>query len=137
MTRFLVSIALGLILLCVIGAWKTSEQTEGSVALSGAITLNGPAQIGGSGNVQNNAETTTFTPKRTTFVGINIPQPIALDAAWSFTNGKDTLVSIRRDGSVVVNPQYSTDDAARAFWAAVLRLDKGSICEKILSDARS
>jgi hypothetical protein len=37
----------------------------------------------------------------------------------SFCFGKETAVAIHADGRIVVNPKFSSDDAAKAFWDAV------------------
>jgi len=34
-------------------------------------------------------------------------------------SNSDPIVTIRADGTVVLNPNYTPDEAARAFWDAV------------------
>jgi len=38
------------------------------------------------------------------------------------SNGGETIVRITHDGRVIVNPKYTTDEAALAFWQAVTQL---------------
>jgi hypothetical protein len=39
------------------------------------------------------------------------------------SSGGEPIFTIHHDGAVAVNPKYATDDAALAFWEAVIRLN--------------
>lgn len=44
----------------------------------------------------------------------------------AFTVGGESVVRLHHDGRVVVNPKWSTDEAARLFWQAVEALAPAS-----------
>jgi hypothetical protein len=52
-------------------------------------------------------------------VGLGAVQGLVLTAS-----SNELIVMIHNDGRVTVNPKYSTDEAARAFWDAVRRLGR-------------
>jgi hypothetical protein len=51
--------------------------------------------------------------------GLGAVQGLVLTAS-----SNELIVTIHFDGRVTVNPKYSTDEAARAFWDAVRRLGR-------------
>lgn len=55
--------------------------------------------------------------------GMTIRNPSEISTATlSFANAAGTAVTIHPDGRVEVNPKFSTDEAAQAFWDAVKAL---------------
>jgi hypothetical protein len=50
------------------------------------------------------------------------------------SSGGETIVTITHDGVVVVNPKYTTDEAALAFWQAVTQLSRRTIMPDIKLD---
>jgi hypothetical protein len=45
------------------------------------------------------------------------------DSVLSFSQLNETIVTFHRDGRVEINPKYSADEAAKAFWNAVIRMN--------------
>lgn len=69
----------------------------------------------------------TLPSRRTSLYGrsgailIGIPAPTG---AFAIRNQSgEAIVTIYHDGRVVVNPAFLVDDAAAAFWEAVIRLN--------------
>jgi hypothetical protein len=57
---------------------------------------------------------------------IGLPQhPMSLLQITS--SDSRVIVSITHDGQVTVNPEFTVDEAARAFWDAVKQLAEGGL----------
>jgi hypothetical protein len=47
----------------------------------------------------------------------------ASDSVLSLYQSNEQIVSIHPDGRIEINPKYTTDEAAKAFWEAVIRMN--------------
>jgi hypothetical protein len=45
------------------------------------------------------------------------------DSVLSFYQSNEAIVTFHRDGRVEINPKYSAEEAAKAFWNAVIRMN--------------